>query len=254
MEILEEMDNLSVSSPVFPLLLTTVGSVTQEVDSTHLYPPIRMLEIVSHWVETLPEFLFPTKLLEKWSELPMLRSKQLTPHSKSPLPGLMQWCVLAPLVPKDQLLCCGSAKDSQKLNKMLVTSNSDTALGCNRSTETSSKREDKFGSLMAKLHANILSVVLSHSQSFGYRSLSSDDIAVVMATLLAFSQQLSQSRRGTGDGGDVSGRMTESVERLAQFLQIMLSCGILALTAGTCTLLYQFSQKVYLTTLIPRPR
>ena len=192
-----------------------------------------MLEIVSHWVETLPEFLFPSKLSEKWSELPMLRSKQPTLHSKSPLPGLMQWCVLAPLVPKEQVLCCGSTKDSQKL---LVTSNSDMAPGFNRSSEISSQREDKFGSLMAKLHANILSVILSHSQSFGYRSLSSDDIAVVIATLLAFSQQLSQSRSrggGTGNGGDVLCGMTESVERLAQFLQIMLSCGILALNAGT---------------------
>ena len=98
-----------------------------------------------------------------------------------------------------------------------------------------SQREEKFASLVAKLHANILSVILSHSQSFGYRSLVSDDIAVIMATLLAFSQKISQGQSrdsGTGGGGGVASMMNESVERLAQFLQITLSCGLLSLNSG----------------------
>ena len=215
--------------------MRTVGSVPQGVHSDHLHPPIRMLEIVSHWVETFPEFLFPSKLSDKWSDLPLLRTKKLTPHSKLPLPGLMQWCMLAPLIPGEQL-SGGNPRHSQKSLKETVVhmtaSRSETRPG----DKNDSQKEERFASLVTKLHANILSVILSHSQSFGYRSLVSDDMAVIMATLLAFSQKISQGQSrdsGTGDGR-VAGKMNESVERLAQFLQITLSCGLLSLNAGQC--------------------
>ena len=214
----------------FLLHIRTVGSVPQGVHSDHLHPPIRMLEIVSHWVETFPEFLFPSKLSDKWSDLPLLRTKKLTPHSKSPLPGLMQWCMLAPLIPREQL-SGGNPRHSQKgLKETVVCMTAETP----PNGKNDSLREEKFATLVAKLHANILSVILSHSQSFGYRSLVSDDIAVIMATLLAFSQKISQAQSrdsGTGGGG-VASKMNESVERLAQFLQITLSCGLLSLNAG----------------------
>lgn len=194
-----------------------------------------MLEIVSHWVETFPEFLFPSKLSDKWSDLPLLRTKKLTPHSKSPLPGLIQWCVLAPLIPREQVVSGGNPRHSQKgLTETVVR----TTASCSKTPPSGiddSQREEKFASLVAKLHANILSVILSHSQSFGYRSLVSDDIAVIMATLLAFSQKISQGQSrdsGTGGGGGVASMMNESVERLAQFLQITLSCGLLSLNSG----------------------
>lgn len=194
-----------------------------------------MLEIVSHWVETFPEFLFPSKLSDKWSDLPLLRTKKLTPHSKSPLPGLMQWCMLAPLIPGEQLSGSNPRHSQKSLKETVVhmtASRSETRLG----DKNDSQKEEKFASLVAKLHANILSVILSHSQSFGYRSLVSDDMAVIMATLLAFSQKISQGQSrdsGTGGGG-VASKMNESVERLAQFLQITLSCGLLSLNAGQC--------------------
>lgn len=191
-----------------------------------------MLEIVSHWVETFPEFLFPSKLSDKWSDLPLLRTKKLTPHSKSPLPGLIQWCILAPLIPREQV-SGGNPRHSQKgLTETVVR----TTASCSKISPSGiddSQREEKFASLVAKLHANILSVILSHSQSFGYRSLVSDDIAVIMATLLAFSQKISQGQsRDSGTGGGVASMMNESVERLAQFLQITLSCGLLSLNSG----------------------
>ena len=196
-----------------------------------------MLEIVSHWVETFPEFLFPSKLSDKWSDLPLLRTKKLTPHSKSPLPGLIQWCILAPLIPREQVVSGGNPRHSQKgLTETVVR----TTASCSKTPPSGiddSQREEKFASLVAKLHANILSVILSHSQSFGYRSLVSDNIAVIMATLLAFSQKISQgqsrdSGTGGGGGGGVASMMNESVERLAQFLQITLSCGLLSLNSG----------------------
>ena len=128
----------------------------------------------------------------------------------------------------------GNPRHSQKgLTETVVR----TTASCSKTPPSGiddSQREEKFASLVAKLHANILSVILSHSQSFGYRSLVSDDIAVIMATLLAFSQKISQGQSrdsGTGGGG-VASMMNESVERLAQFLQITLSCGLLSLNSG----------------------
>ena len=192
-----------------------------------------MLEIVSHWVETFPEFLFPSKLSDKWSDLPLLRTKKLTPHSKSPLPGLMQWCMLAPLIPREQLFG-GNPQHSQKGLKERVVHMTASFSEAPPNGKNDSQREDKFASLVAKLHANILSVILSHSQSFGYRSLVSDDMAVIMATLLAFSQKISQGQNRDSGTGGVASKMNESVERLAQFLQITLSCGLLSLNAGQC--------------------
>ena len=104
--------------------------------------------------------------------------------------------------------------------------------------------ESDMASLVAHLHASLLSVILSNSQSFQHGSLTSDHIAVVVAALLGFSchqpQQLVKRKRERKTGrreeaeDDSEGRegLKESVERLAQFLQISLSAGLLDLSPG----------------------
>lgn len=96
----------------------------------------------------------------------------------------------------------------------------------------------EFDSLMTKLHADLLSVVLSHSKSFRHHSLTSDSVAVIVAAMLGFSQQ-QRSREGGGGG-----KMNEAVERLSQFLQISLSMGILVLKPGQSSLV-DFSGQIH---------
>ena len=103
--------------------------------------------------------------------------------------------------------------------------------------------ERTLETLVSELHANLLSVILSHPTSFRQHSLTSDNLAVVVAALLSFRQHLwaggtkgaCTSEGGGGvacdDGG--GGGMRESVERLAQFLQISLSNGMLVLSPGS---------------------
>ena len=71
----------------------------------HLHPPLKMLQIVSHWVEVYPAFLFPAPLLDQhiMPKLPLLNSSNSNYHSldfyssRSPLVGLIQWYVVSPL-------------------------------------------------------------------------------------------------------------------------------------------------------------
>ena len=232
---------------VYPLL---VGTAIPGVDPSNLCPPIRLLEIVSHWVKTCPEFLFPTQLLERKTDLPLLRSKKSTAlHSvsTSPLPGLIQWCVLAPLVDvphhKPNKKSIGRRRSrvlSHSHNLELNSGDSKNEKVHVGTAAADPETEGTTETLVSELHANLLSVILSHPTSFGQHSLTSDNLAVVVAALLGFRQQLQARTRDTGGSGggggigcdDGGGGMSESVERLAQFLQISLSNGMLVLSAG----------------------
>lgn len=129
-----------------------------------------------------------------------------------------------------------------------------TNLAANSKTSSDSAAADSVlaegGSqfLLGRLHAEVLSLLLSPSQapSSATRSssalppLSSDDVAVIVAALIAFSQKPS----GGGGGRELevkaepretdsgSGKMGASVERFAQFLQISLSTKTLQLKPG----------------------
>ena len=71
------------------------------MDSSQPNPPIRILQIVYHWLSTYPNLLSPHPLLNKEiSELPLVHSNSINFDSEFPkpvlqclLPGLMQWCV-----------------------------------------------------------------------------------------------------------------------------------------------------------------
>jgi hypothetical protein len=144
-----------------------------------------------------------------------------------------------------------------KTNSKLSGANSGSAKTALNPTKTSPVRsalkEDDFQSLLARLHAEVLSSLLSLSVSRSGNSvlpaLSSDDVAMVVAALLAFSHKPASVAGGSGterkdksdrdavgrNGGNGGGgsRMEESVERFAQFLQISMSTKILQLKPGT---------------------
>ena len=123
----------------------------------------------------------------------------------------------------------------------------------------SKNNDDDFQHLLAQLHAEVLSALLTLSQSQVFSrsnaisSLNSDDVAMIVAALIGFNQK---QEVGGAEGGGRSGqkvvggrgggggrrekeltegsKMEECVERFAQFLQISLSVKVLQLKSGRC--------------------
>ena len=174
----------------------------------------------------------------------------------SPITGVIQWCILAPMVDTSQFYS-GTTSTSSILNSTsngsnLTASNSTGSNSTGSNLTGSNSIECDFKHLVAQLHAEVLSVLLSQSQTPSHPSrattcLNSDDVAKIVATLLTFNQKQQVGGAGTGreggagreEGGEkmrrkVQGqKMEECVERFAQFLQISLSAKVLQLKAGT---------------------
>lgn len=100
--------------------------------------------------------------------------------------------------------------------------------------------EGNFQSLLARLHAELLSALLSHGQVSPPHpaplidGLSSDDVAVLVASLIAYGRKV-----GVAGGGV----MEESVERFAQFLQISMSAKMLQLKPGNfLSIMHEFNR------------
>ena len=201
---------------------------------------------------------------------------------RSPITGIMQWCVLAPMVNHSRVYSgtktkkqsgAGSNLPGMKpaSSNVLSGMNSNSATvgtkfgGLKLDSDLSEGSPEDFQEILARLHAELLSTLLSVSHTHSSapstpgggsgitNSLTSDDVALIVATLIAFSQQRGQSEGGGGGGkgdemetergtedvgegkreGGKGGRgMEESVERFAQFLQISLSAKALKLKPG----------------------
>lgn len=113
---------------------------------------------------------------------------------------------------------------------------------------------NEFQHLLAQLHAELLSALLSLSQAPALStscpaaitdSLNSDDVAMIVAALIAFSSRpdvdvgggtvrnFQGGEEGRGECEEVKGdKMEECVERFAQFLQISMSGKVLQLESG----------------------
>lgn len=197
----------------------------------------------------MPQFLYAARLIDKKTDLPSFHSasKSPRPSPASPLAGLMQWCVLEPCdshtkdTTGDQSE--GAQKDSKlhEASKSVVSVSTPTEEQKQSTTNESTKQEDKtvdFKTLIARLHANLLSVILSDSQSFPHETLTSDHVAMTVAALLGLSNHHPTQLKRRGKAGEEekpqerNQDLDESVERLAQFLQISLSTGLLALSTG----------------------
>jgi hypothetical protein len=238
---------LTVSyTTLFPFHI--VGTPVPGVDPTHLQPPKQLLVIISNWIEKAPLFLYTARLIDKKTDLPSFHSagKSARQSPASPLAGLIQWCVLAPCDHtrhdrEDQTE--GSLKDFKlhEGSKSVVPACTPTEKRKQttmKETMQSTKLEDEvvnFQTLIAKLHANLLSVILSDSQSFPHETLTSDHVAMTVAALLGLSNHHPTQLKRRGKAGEEKTQernqdLDESVERLAQFLQISLSTGLLALS------------------------
>lgn len=224
------------------MLCYAVGKRLPEVDPSQLHPPIKVLEIILHWVESKPELFCHSRHQDfDPSKLPLLSHSHSqsgpSPQASmySPITGIIQWCVLAPMVNDKKLYSGTKTKpaDSIKTGTGLNSHFSDT-IGTSNSTK-SIHTEDGFQSLLARLHAELLSALLCHSQATPTHGrpgdlidgLSSDDVAVLVASLIAYSQKV-----GVAGGGARCTEMEEGVERFAQFLQISMSSKVLQLKSG----------------------
>ncbi len=249
-------------------MYSLVGKLLPVVASSDINPPIRMLRIVSHWVESSPElFSCPHYPEITPTKLPLLHPRttpsggtdgsDVPPLLRSPITGIIQWCVLAPMVNHSKVYSRTTNQSSSNSNGTKLVGSNPTGTGQNstgikkltcmatplsaNSDVGSEESEENFQQILAQLHAELLSALLSvghtHSSSSSggggiTDSLNSDDVARIVAALIAFSQ-----KQGGEEG--VKG-MEESVERLAQFLQISLSAKALKLEPGEVALLTSF--------------
>ena len=215
-----------------------------------------MLQTVSHWVETYPSFLFPGQLLDQPStpKLPLINSNSSFQSldfysSRSPLVGLIQWCVITPLTStlnyygqsrKDDLIKSPTLKSptfkSPEASTDPVSNVTNRQELSNRSPKPMTK---DVSMLVADLHANLLSLLLSESQqpplqltSKHGQLITGNDIRDVVSALTGFKQKLLSLELSRMAMSTIESWLEESVERLAQFLQILLFTGLLSMKQG----------------------
>ena len=208
----------------------------------HLHPPLKMLQIVCHWVEVYPSFLFPTQLLEQHNapKLPLINSNSSSQaldfySSRSPIVGLIQWCVITPLTAALNLYGQKPHLKSPTLKSPKSPFNNQQGL----SNKLSNQTKDA-ATLIAEIHANLLSLLLSGLQQplvqlTGKHThlISNADMKDVVSALLGFREKLSSLEQARGVSPSLLGSwMEESVERLAQFTQILLSAGLVSMKYG----------------------
>lgn len=162
--------------------------------TSKLCPPYKMVELVTHWITDDTNFLSSQPLPQ--DDRLYLRSEPSTAARCLLLPGLIQWCVLEPLVPDDSL------------------------------PSTANYEVSEYRSQMSLLHTELLlsMVTLGHTSSLSTSVLPTDELAIIVANLLDYSQSIEWA----GDAG----RMETSLNRLAQMLQIGLNSNVMSLTSG----------------------
>ena len=222
-----------------------------EVNKDHLHPPLKMLHIVSHWVESCPLFLFPSQLLDQHNipKLPLINSNSSIQSldfysSRLPLVGLIQWCIITPLSAALNIYGQKSHKDELKspslkspqvtLDPFNISTND-----CLEVSNVSPQPPKDVATLVSNLHANLLSLLLSGLQQSPHQLsgkhgplVTVDDVRTIVSTLVSYREKVSSGELSRAATSSLGCWMDESVERLAQFLQILLSTGLLSMKQG----------------------
>jgi hypothetical protein len=166
--------------------------------------------------------------------------------SRLPLVGLIQWCVISPLTTGLNLY--GQQKSPRKGDPRSPSLKSPGIVtdpfNYHPEVVSKSSHPKDFTTLMADLHANLLSLLLSGlyqppMQLMGKHGhlLTGNDMRDIVSALLGFKEKLSlSSEPSRAVPSSLRGSwMDESVERFAQFLQILLSTGLLSMKQGMYT-------------------
>ena len=138
-------------------------------------------------------------------ETPLLRYAHPKPSSSmTSLAGLMQWCVLEPLLSDETV----------------------QAVVGRREKEDEAKRVESYRALFSMIHANLLGILLELTQQ-NHCIVTSVAVNRIVETLVS----CTRARKSTST--ESSSLIAEtSLDRLAQFLQIGLSVGAISLHKG----------------------
>lgn len=167
-------------------------------------PPLLLVELVSHWINTSnPSLLFSSSsiMTAELSETPLLRYTHPKPSSPmSSLAGLVQWCVLEPLL-------------SDEAVQVIIR---------RREKEDETKRVYSYRALFSKMHADLLELI-PQVQCV----VTSAAVKKIVESLVSSTK----TRKSTTTESPSTIAET-SLDRLAQFLQIGLSVGAISLHPG----------------------
>lgn len=190
--------------------------------TSKLCPPIKLLQLVTHWMTTSPEFITAPPVFTEMKDkgLVLLRSQlpQLG-RGPSPLKGLAQWCIVEPLLPTSVML-------TLKGNRSTSTSKTED------DTVTSDSKQHEFRSLTSRLHADLLTTLTVLPKGVIRELFSTDELVVLVASLLDFGQHVQTLSQPPSSEGHQKA-MEAAMDRLAQLLQIGLSTGAIVLQPGT---------------------
>ena len=191
------------------------------IPTTEPHPPIKLVQLISHWVETSPEYLHQQQAIEGLSNLPLMYPQTVQssiPSSKSPLAGLVQWCVVAPLT------SLNNAYHQTDVSDRVPNGSDQSGQGLNPPMDTS------FDRLMAGLHVKLLSIVLSHAKALTNWAFTTGDLCIIVSAVVGYGRQVANDQQQQ-QPGDLPAKMDECVERLAQFLQIAHATGVVTVKA-----------------------
>lgn len=165
-----------------------------------LCPPLPLITLFSQWLSSSPEFLYiQTPLVGIRENSCLLRSHRPRTLTPSPLTGLVQWCVMEPLLSDDQLSQVPSLDY--------------------KGSELVSKLRSHF----SELHANILSCVMALVSSASIVNLITMEGLVQLVTNVVDLIQLVKC-----DNEHVE----RCIDRFAQVLQAGLSVGVIHTNLG----------------------
>ena len=161
-------------------------------------PPIKLIQLVSHWLANNPNYLTSLPLsADTRDNIILLRSQPNRNYSNVPLTGLTQWSVLEPLIPDSNLI---------------------------QSTVNTVDGVAQYRTEVSRFHANLLAAVISLTEPSIRMNLTANDLAIMVTTILDLQHGLGKDERVA--------KLEISLDRLAQVLQICLHINAVTLKPG----------------------
>ncbi|KAK7112859.1 integrator complex subunit 15-like [Littorina saxatilis] len=203
-------------SPLFVCNFTTAVTALFTFNSQESVPPFSLLEHVTSWVTS-----DCTLCCES------IRQVGIHGTCSSPIPGLMSWCVLGPVV-------C-----THLLNRMPPKEKAS-----NKGGKVCRASLTKTLSILSKLHLGVLqSLDFCRSSSLSQCLLNVTDAMHLVTQLSELLQHVRGEGGALGVGEEVEGVVDMAMERLAQVLQVAKMAGCLMVQRGSMSELASMAVK-----------
>ncbi|KAL8616964.1 hypothetical protein ACOMHN_041882 [Nucella lapillus] len=204
-------------SPLFVCNFTTAVTALFTFSSAESLPPLSLLEHVTSWVTS-----DCTLCCESIRQVPIHGT------CSSPIPGLLAWCVLGPVVCSHLLLASNTPSASDKK----------ASKGSKLCRESLTRR---LG-VLSQLHLGVLqSVEFCRSSTLSQCLLSVTDAMCLVTQLSTLLQQTQLPPQGVGV--EEEGVVGTAMERLAQVLQVAQVAGCLMVQRGSMAELAKMTVK-----------